>query len=156
MTGGSDMPAGRLLHASSFVVLVGLAFLGPAPCAQAQHRHLLASLYEIREAHAEVKKVPHDFGGHKEKALLALDAAAIQIEKALRAVDVEIKHTPPEPKFYDRYENHRHLRHALVEIKEAEIELREAKHDFKGHREKALRDLRHAHEQVELLIKHIK
>jgi hypothetical protein len=41
----------------------------------------------------------------------------------------------------------------LHELREARTELKEAKHDFKGHRERALQDVNYAIEQLELALK---
>ena len=48
----------------------------------------------------------------------------------------------------------RFIHHAIHELKEARTELKEAKHDFGGHREAALRDVNYAIEQLELALKH--
>jgi hypothetical protein len=48
------------------------------------------------------------------------------------------------------------MHHALHELREAHTELKEAKHDFGGHREKALHDVNHAIEQIEEALKHHK
>jgi hypothetical protein len=149
----------RLLRASALVLLAGVV-LTALPRARAEERgkvrHVLAALHEMREARGELKGAEHDFGGHREKAIRALDAAIEQTERMLKAVDVDPKVEGPDREIYKKYTNHPHLRHSLVELKEARTEIKEAGHDFKGHREKALKDLDFAIEQVEQCVKHIK
>ena len=48
-------------------------------------RHLLAALHEMREARTELREAKHDFGGHRDKAIKALDYAAEQVETALKS-----------------------------------------------------------------------
>jgi hypothetical protein len=124
------------------ILCAALALLGfVAPRASADHPRVHAALYEMRLAHKELKEAKHDFGGHREKALEALDVAIVQVEKALKAVDEPIKGTPAGKDAYKEYANHPHIRHALHEAREARTELKEALHDFKGHRQKAVEAL---------------
>jgi hypothetical protein len=95
----------------------------------------------MRQARTELRDAKHDFGGHRAKALEALDAAISQIDKALKAVGDNVKGVPPPRETYRGYTNHPHIRHALVEAKEARAELRDAAHDYKGHRVKAIEAL---------------
>ena len=48
---------------------------------------------------------------------------------------------------------HPRMHAALHELKESRVELKEAAHDFGGHREKALKAADHAIEQLELALK---
>jgi hypothetical protein len=48
------------------------------------HPHLRRSLHELREARKELQTADHDFGGHRVKAIEAVDVAIKQIEVALR------------------------------------------------------------------------
>jgi hypothetical protein len=139
----------------SVAVVSLVLFTGGRAAAQANYPHLHHALFEMREAHKELKNAGHNFGGHREKALAALDAAMIEVEKGLAAVGSPYKGFTP-GKLYGSYKNHPHLRHCLVELRAAHTELREAKGNFGGHRDRALRDLNYAIEQVELCIAHIK
>ena len=121
-----------------------------------RHPHMHCSLHELKEARVELKEAKHDFGGHREKALLAVDAAIKQIEVALKDSGDEYKGAKPAKKAYKGYKHHPHLHHAIHELKEARTELKEAKHDFGGHREAALKDVDYAIEQLELALKFAK
>jgi len=54
----------------------------------------------------------------------------------------------------DKKEHHPHIHKAIEELREAKKELKEANHDFGGHREKALKECDEAIEQLELALKH--
>jgi hypothetical protein len=53
-------------------------------------------------------------------------------------------------------ERHPHIHAAIHELKHAHKELKEANHDFGGHREKALKDIDAAIKQLEECLKHDK
>ena len=141
--------------AASVLVLALLAWQTPdAPAGGGKHPHLHHALRELREARVELKGAAHDFGGHRVKAMEGIDAAIKQIDIALKAVGDNIKGTGKlDADFYKKYTHHPHIHHALHELKEARTELREAKHDFGGHREAALRDVNYSIEQLELALK---
>lgn len=119
-----------------------------------KHPHMHHALYELAETRVELKEAAHDFGGHREKALVAVDEAIVQMEKALEAAGDKYVARAPEKEVYKKYEFHPHLHHALHELKEAHHELKEAKHDFGGHREKAIEKVDHAIKQLELALKY--
>ena len=77
----------RFLLALPVALILGLfAFAMLQPTADAQPRkrwHMHIAVDELREARKELKEAPHNYGGHREKAILAIDEAIIQIEKAI-------------------------------------------------------------------------
>ena len=48
-----------------------------------EHPRMGAAIKELDEAIAELKKAPHDFGGHREDAVKACENARDQLKKAL-------------------------------------------------------------------------
>ncbi|MBM3993673.1 MAG: hypothetical protein FJ303_05910 [Planctomycetes bacterium] len=123
------------------------------------HHHLHHALWELRDARKELKESKHDFGGHKEKALHAINDAIKQLELVLLYKNDNIKGEPTRGdlrEHYKKYKHHPHLHHALHELQHAQHQLKEAKHNFNGHRERALRDIHTAIHQIELLLKHHK
>jgi hypothetical protein len=118
-----------------------------------KHPYMHHALYELAETRKELKEASHDFGGHREKALKAVDEAIIQMEKALEGAGDKYVARAPEKEVYKKYEFHPHLHHALHELGEARHELKEAKHDFGGHREKTIEKVDHAIKQLELALK---
>ena len=139
-----------------FVVMVLLA---PVALVRAnrddgpRHPHIHHAVHELKETRVELKEAKHDFGGHREKALKAVDAALVQLELALKEGGDPFRAVKVNPELYKKFEHHPHMHRALHELKEARVELKEAKHDFGGHREKALRDVDFAIEQLELALK---
>ena len=141
----------RLLVSTAAVAALALLVPNRA-AADPKHPHMHHALHEMREAHKELKETKHEFGGHREKALKDLDEAIRQTEKALAGAGDPFKGFTPEKGTYDKYKNYHHLRHALHKMREAHKELKEAAHNFGGHREKALKDLDEAIHQVEKCI----
>jgi hypothetical protein len=129
------------------LVAVCLAF---APDVRAkEYPHIVAALGELKEARRELKEAAHDFGGHRVKALEAVDEAIVQLNKCLEVMGVDPAYVAPSKDVYKRYKNFPHIHHAITELKEARRSLKEAKHDFKGHREKALVAVDAAIDQLE-------
>jgi hypothetical protein len=136
------------------VLLVAPAIgFGEERCDGPRHPHIHHALHELKETRIELKEAKHDFGGHREKALKATDAAIVQLELALKSAEDPFKPVKVDAEHYKKYEHHPHIHRAIHELKEARVELKEAKHDFGGHREKALKDVDYAIEQLELALK---
>jgi len=144
----------RSLLVTAVFAGMSLLALGASRAAAEEHPRLHAALYELREARVELKEAKHDFGGHRVKALEALDEAISQVDKALRAVGDNIKSVNPGKDTYKGYANYPHIRHALVEAKEARKELKDASHNYKGHREKAVLALDEVIEQLNKALKY--
>lgn len=58
------------------------------PVAQAaepeHHPAIHRALHELRDARAELKEAKHDFGGHRDEAVRAIDAAIEQLEICMK------------------------------------------------------------------------
>ncbi len=120
------------------------------------HPHLHHALYELHDARRELNNSSYKFGGHKAKALLAINDAIKHIELALVAHGDNIKSVATKrdlQEHHKKYAHHPHLHHAIVELRHAHKEMKEASHDFGGHRKAALRDINIAIHQIELLLK---
>jgi hypothetical protein len=50
-----------------------------------QHPHIRGAIRELQEAKRELQTAAHDFGGHREDALKAVDEAIHQLQLALQA-----------------------------------------------------------------------
>jgi hypothetical protein len=147
-----------ILFAATALGLASFAWQSPKTAVAAgkkvhHHPRLHHALHELREARVELREAGHDFGGHREAALKAVDAAIVQVEQALVAAGDGFRAVKVDRDIYKKYTHHPHLHHALHELKEARNELKTAKHDFGGHRELALRDVNYAIEQIELALK---
>jgi len=51
--------------------------------AKEHHPHIRHAIKELKEARKELKEAAHDFGGHREDALKAVDEAIRQLDAAL-------------------------------------------------------------------------
>jgi hypothetical protein len=142
------------------LLAVGAACLAPSGSSRAgekPHPHLHHALYELRQARAELKEAPHNFGGHRKAAIAAINAAIGQLEKALKySGDKRPFKGDPKAEFYKKYAHHRHIHHALHELRETVAELKAASHNYGGHREQALEDTRAAIRQLELCLEYVR
>jgi hypothetical protein len=149
----------RVVRLASVLAAV-VCWGGLAPVVRSEpkegHFHIHHALYELKEARGELKDANHDFGGHREEALKAVDAAIRQLDEALMGAKDPFGSFKVDKDIYKKYDNHPHIRHSIVELKEARTQLKDAKHDFGGHREQALKDVDYAIEQLEICLKHVK
>jgi len=119
-----------------------------------QHPRLHAALYELVKARKELSDASGGFGGHRKKALEAMDDAI----RSVRVI-LDVKRDDPnvvvrKDEFYRRHKTYPHLRQVLVDLKEARSELEDAKTDFRGKKKDAIRDVDAAIKQVRLAIDH--
>jgi hypothetical protein len=135
-------------------VAVGFGLLMPNRAAAEPHNpRLHHALYEMKEAYKQLQVAGDQFHGHKDSAMKGLDAAIRQTEKALAAVgDPYVGFTPPAG-IYRGYANYAHIRHSLVVMNEARNELKNAPHDFKGHRDLAVHYLDYAILEIDKCLK---
>src|SRR4051812_9898974 len=123
---------------------------------QHPHHHLHHALWELRDARDELNTSTFDFAGLKAGALIAINDAIKQIDLVLMYKGDNITGTPTRGDLraaYKAYAHHPHTHHALHELRHAHRQLKEAKHNYNGHREAALRDIHVAIQQLELLLK---
>ena len=73
--------AGVLLLGGATALTYSNALASPAA---EKHPHIRKALEELREARKELREAAHDFGGHRKKALEAVDVATEQLDKALK------------------------------------------------------------------------
>jgi hypothetical protein len=146
----------RKLLATALVAGLTLLSLDTSRASAEEHPRLHSALFEMRHARTDLKEAKHDFGGHRARAVAALDEAIIQVDKALKAVGDNIRGKPAGKDAYKGYANHPHIRHALGEAREARAELRAAAHDYKGHREKAVQALNEVIDQLEKALRFVK
>jgi hypothetical protein len=141
-------------------LLVGMALIGILALApglagaqeKMEHKRLHAALFELREARREVNDAKHDFGGHREKALLAIDGAIDSIKKLLRIKGDDVRGLDRSREFYKGFKDNPRLRQALIDLREARKELSEAKGDFGGLKKRAFRDIDFAIDQIQVLL----
>jgi hypothetical protein len=139
------------------LLIVGLA-AGWTVADEHPYHHFHHALWELRDARNELKEAKHDFGGHREKALHAVDEAIKQLDHILEYKDVSIKGVPTRGDLaaeYKKYKHHPHLHHALHEVRRAHHQIEETRHhNYGGHKGAALRAMDHAIHQIEECLRH--
>jgi hypothetical protein len=80
--------AGAGLLSGTLLTGVGLFSLRSGPAADAaaveHHPHIHAAIHELKDARKDLKDADHDFGGHREDAVKAIDVAIEQLEVCLK------------------------------------------------------------------------
>jgi hypothetical protein len=81
----------RALLVLATVIGLGVGLMAYSGYSQAQassdqcekHPHIQKALDELRDARKELKEADHDFGGHRVKAIEAIDGSIEQLKKCL-------------------------------------------------------------------------
>jgi hypothetical protein len=144
---------GRLLLVAPLAAAVLLA--PPAP-AQERVRHpaLHAALAELREARKEIVDAGDNWPpGRKEQALTAIDGAVKSIKVVLGVKGDNFRGLDRGPEYYSQFPDHRRVRSALHDLREAHVELLDARADFGRFREQALEDVEVAMGSLVVLIR---
>jgi hypothetical protein len=97
----------RRMFCTLAVAAVAVAFVSEAKAAR--YPRMVAALGEMKQARKELHEAATDFGGHKVKALEALEVAIEQMDKALRAVGIDPVYVPPSPDVYKSYRNYPYM-----------------------------------------------
>jgi hypothetical protein len=118
------------------VVVLALALASEARAER--YPRMVAALGEMKAARTELREAATDFGGHKVRAIEALDVAIVQMDQALRAVGIVPAYVPPSADVYKAYKNHPYIRHALAELRKARHTMKQAATDFGGHKVRAI------------------
>jgi hypothetical protein len=119
--------------------------------------HIRYAIFELQEARTELSDAGHNFGGHRAKALDKTDVAIKQLNKAVEFCgDQRPFKGDPNVAPGEKYKTYPHMNHALKELKDAVAEMRDAKHDYGGHRTAALDATLAAIAEIELALKFAK
>jgi multidrug efflux pump subunit AcrA (membrane-fusion protein) len=69
-------------------LMMGGVWTAAAQNERAMHPRIAAAIASLKDAEAYMREAPHDFGGHREAALKASEAAIRQLNFALAYRDV--------------------------------------------------------------------
>jgi len=107
------------------------------------HPQLRAALQELREARAELKASRDVWpAGYRERALGSINDAIESVRTILAVKNVDtFRGVERGNDYYKRFTDHPRLRAALLDLRQARTELRMAKADFGGKKERALDDI---------------
>src|SRR5262245_25922200 len=119
-----------------------------------EYPHLHATLFELRAERQEMVEARDEFGGHRVQALRAVEDAIVSLKLILRVKGDDVRGVNRNPDFYRRYKDHPHMRQALDDLRDARGELRDAKADIGNLRERGLRDINAAIEQIQVALRY--
>jgi hypothetical protein len=147
----------RILSRAAILTLCAVWFNAFAPKANADPEHPLMhrALYELKEVQTYLKTADNKFGGHKQKAQEAVDAAIGEMLKALEAVKDPYKGFKGNPDDYKKWNDHPAIRQAIHVLRDAKGELKNAAHNFDGHRDNALKLTEAAISELEMALKFV-
>jgi hypothetical protein len=77
----------KVLMAAGAAAGLGILGLVPGEAAASDYPRLDEAIKAMKEAKKWLEKAPPKFGGHKKKAIEALDEAVIQLDKAIEFAD---------------------------------------------------------------------
>jgi hypothetical protein len=143
-------------------VAPALALVAFAPAAPAQekvdHPKLRAALHELREARKDLVAARDTWPpGYKDRALASTQDAINSVRTILNVKDVDsFRGIDRNPDYYTRYKDHPKLRSALADLRDARDELRTARGDFGGLKDRALDDIDRAIGDILTLIRDAK
>ncbi|HZK82793.1 MAG TPA: hypothetical protein VFC46_17050 [Humisphaera sp.] len=148
----------RSLSAAVLAVAVAggaYAFLGSpmTPIAQAHlrdHPKLQAADEALKDAKEYIESSKSDFHGHKEEALHAIHVARTKI--SLCAGEEEKRSSADHVRAIPLEVRHPRLHEAVKRLRDAREYLHEAKADFRGHKEEAMKAVDEAIHQIERLM----
>jgi len=140
------------LFALTLAVVVPIRPVGAAE-PPLRHQHVRAALHELREARNELRNARGDFGGHRDKALRAIDDAEGSLKAMMRAWGEDFRGIDRNPDFYRRHRDFPRLRQTVEDLRSARDELRSARGDNDDLRFRAVRDVDYAVEQIGLVLK---
>src|ERR1700676_3471960 len=134
------------------VVVLAVSVAG-AEDEKRESRKIFTALHELRQARSELKESEGDYRGQKKEALAAIDDAIDSLKLALGIKGDKFERFDREKDHYRKFKDHPHLRAAAQDLREARSELRDSKSDFKGYKRRALKDVNHAIEEVDELLR---
>lgn len=142
---------------------LGIVACGPPPppagpmAADNGQPKMQAALDALQKARAETQAASPNKGGHREKALELIQQAIAAVNQGMQYAaahphEVGPAEGPSQPEPVDEQvpgaANQPHMRDAVVLLREARRQLKEASHDKGGYREQAMELTQHAIDQL--------
>ncbi|MGL4553840.1 MAG: hypothetical protein ACRC33_22000 [Gemmataceae bacterium] len=120
--------------------------------AQEKYPKLHAALHELREARSELKASKR-VGPKKEAAVQAINEAIASLKVCLDIKGDDYKGTDRDRDRGKKFKDHPRVRAAIEDLRDARRELTEARNDFRGHKRKAIKDIDHAIDVLQDVLK---
>jgi hypothetical protein len=140
----------------SAVLLACVVMVGPVAAQKGEkvkYPRLHSALHELREAKNDLKISKRAFGGKKEKAIEAIDAAIVSLKKCLDIKGDDYKGIDRDRDRAKKFKDHPHVRMAIEDLRDARRELNDAPDKFKGHKKQAIKDIDHAIDVLQDILK---
>jgi hypothetical protein len=140
------------LLVASAVIAGPLAAQAPV---QPDYPRIRAALHELREARAELKESKGAWpAGYKERALEAINEAveSLRVNLAIREADT-LKGVERNPDFYAKFKDHPRLRAAVLDLRQARLELESNLANVREPKDRELRE--RALDDIDIALGHI-
>jgi hypothetical protein len=144
-------------------LLVGPTWVGTAQAKEPQKQsnsQLKLAIAALDSAKTTLQKANHDYGGHRVKAIKAINAARTQLTAALKFETGKGKVGAKPGKDGKGGENqgvsNSQLAQSIAVLRETKVVLEGANHDYGGHRVKAIKAINTAIDQLQTALKYEK
>jgi hypothetical protein len=119
---------------------------------------LMQALNVLHACKLTLERADHDYGGHRAEAVKAIGAAQHQLRLALglKTPGKGGKKDPGKPMPEPQDLSNKQLADAIPILRQTITVLKEANHDYHGHRANAIRDLHEAVHQLDAALKYEK
>jgi hypothetical protein len=140
------------------VLAAAVMLSGPVraqPPGQPDHPRMRAALHELREARNELKKVRDVWEpGYKDRALQAVNDAIESIRLNLQVKDVDtFVGVERNPDYYQKFKDHPRLRSAVLDLRQARLELESNLANLRDPADRTLRE--RALDDIDIALGHI-
>ena len=137
------------------ILVAAVAASGTAAAQPPDSPRIRAALNELRKARKDLKEAKDDRpAGYKERALEAIDDAieALRINLAIRDVDT-MKGLDRNPDYYLKFKDHPRLRSAILDLRQARLELESNLGNLRDPKDRELRE--RALDDIDIALGHI-
>jgi hypothetical protein len=145
----------RKLCCIALALTAAAMFSGPVAAQPPDHPRMRAALNELREARKDLKEAKDDRPpGYKDRALEAINDAieALRINLAIRDVDT-VKGLERNPDYYNKFKDHPRLRSAILDLRQARLELESNLPNVREPKDRELRE--RALDDIDIALGHI-
>ena len=124
-----------------YVVPAPATTVDAMPTPVAKFEHVQVAIFELREAKQDVRDLAHYPAEKKEPLLGVIDRAIDQLKKSIEAGGGKAEYRKPDEKVYKNDPNFKHLRHAVRVLNLAKVQLASDTDVPAEAREKGLREI---------------
>ena len=138
-----------VLAALAALALASWTAVAPASGAEGEkehHPHMRRAMHHLNQAKAELAAAKHDYSGHRAAALDDAQKAVEEIIAGLESDGWKGERTlaPASQPAPEEGKSHHEMRRALWHLRQAKTQLKDADHDYHGHRVEAIKFVDHS------------